>query len=233
MKYPPRDAYRIRPPFAVIPSASRHLLASGLFLAGLVIAVLGAFHDVQSVARKPVAHAAAASPPPAGGSFQVLVDPKPALAEPSLILAEPAPTAEPRLRQSEVVATPLAPLYAANRGNPSPVQVWSPSSVLTPVVMAVVGDAVAVPQAEQASVSTAISPPMSSEPAAKQASFSTPQPVPTPISQPVSQPMPSPSPTAAPTPQPSATPTSQPSPTGSPGCVATRRHPCPPRGEMR
>ena len=136
MKYPPRFAYRIRPPFAVMASAPRQLLAGGLFLAGLTIAVLGAFHDVQSAARKPAAHASVASPPPAGGSFQVLVDPKPSPAEPSLTPADPAPTAEPQLRQElAVVPTPLAPLYAAKQGNPSilpQVQIWSPGAVLTP-----------------------------------------------------------------------------------------------------
>src|SRR5438132_698294 len=76
----------------------------------------------------------------------------------------PSPTAALQLRQREVVATPLAPLYAANQGNPTPVlppvQNWSSASVLTPgavvaaPVMAAVPPPAALPQSQPTATPT-------------------------------------------------------------------------------
>ncbi len=224
MKYPPRDAYRIRPPFEVPAQKPRRLIAGAIFVAGFAIAVLGAFHDVHSTGKEPTTHLQPYSPLPTAGSFQVLGNPE----SHSSVEATPSPSAVLVLHQREVVPTPLAPLYAGNQGNPSLVlplvQVWSSASVLTPAgPEAVVAAVAAPPAADPPAAAIAIPTP-------------TPQPpsTPTPSPLPSASPTPTPRPSPTPTPQPSTTPTPQPSASaGSPSCVSTRRHPCQSRGENR
>jgi len=228
VKYPPRDAYRIRPPFEVPAQKPRRLIAGAIFVAGFAIAVLGAFHEVGSTGKEPTTHLQPYSPLPTSGSFQVLGNPE----SHSSVEATPSPSAVLVLHQREVVPTPLVPLYAPNQGNPSPVQVWSPANLLTSsAALAAVDSAAAQPPA--------VEPPVAVIPQSEQAdpvSTPTPQPpsTPTPSPQPSTSPTPTPKPSPTPTPQPlpSTTPTPQPSASaGSPSCVPTKKHPCQQRGE--
>src|SRR5437870_2449601 len=107
MKYPPRFPSRQLPPREPQSAQPRRLLAGAIFLAGLAIAVLGAFHDVGSTGREPTTHIPSGSPLPTAGSFQVLGNPQPTLSTE----ASPSPSAALQLRQREVVSTPVAPLY--------------------------------------------------------------------------------------------------------------------------
>src|SRR5437868_10295483 len=104
MKYPPRFASRQLPPRESQPAQPRRLLAGAIFLAGLTIAVLGAFHDVGSTGKEPTIHIPPGSPLPTAGSFQVLGNPQPsASTEPS-----PSPSVALVLRRDVPPSTPAS-----------------------------------------------------------------------------------------------------------------------------